>query len=68
VILGVTMYVQQLITPTSMDSAQARMMKYIMPVMFTGFMLFLPSGLVLYIFVNTILSLIQQYALQRKMA
>ena len=67
-ILGATMFVQQKVTPTSMDSKQARMMTYIMPVMFTVFMLFLPSGLVLYIFVNTILTMIQQYTLQRKMA
>ncbi|GMV40298.1 MAG: hypothetical protein AMXMBFR64_20140 [Myxococcales bacterium] len=66
-VLGLTMFVQQKLTPTSMDSAQAKMMMWIMPIMFTGFMLFLPSGLVLYIFVNTILSLAQQYALKRKM-
>ena len=30
---------------------------YVMPVMFTGMMLFLPSGLVLYILVNTVLEL-----------
>ena len=68
VILGVTMFVQQRLTPTSMDSAQAKMMQWMMPIMFTGFMLFLPSGLVLYIFVNTILSLAQQYALKRRAA
>lgn len=68
VVLGLTMFVQQKLTPTSMDSSQAKMMMWLMPIMFTGFMLFLPSGLVLYIFVNTILSLAQQYALKRKMA
>ena len=33
----------------------------IMPVMFTGFMLFLPMGLVLYILVNTVMTVIQHY-------
>lgn len=65
-ILGLSMFLQQQITPTSLDSSQARMMKYIMPVMFTVFMLFLPSGLVLYIFVNTLLSMLQQYYIKRK--
>jgi YidC/Oxa1 family membrane protein insertase len=66
VVMGVSMFLQQMLTPTSgMDEGQAKMMKYIMPIMFTGFMLFLPSGLVLYIFVNTLLSVIQQYWIQR---
>lgn len=65
-VLGLSMFLQQQITPTALDSAQARMMKYIMPVMFTVFMLFLPSGLVLYIFVNTLLSMVQQYYIKKK--
>jgi len=65
-ILGVAMFVQQKLSPTSIDSAQARTMLYVMPVMFTLFMLFLPAGLVLYIFVNTILTLVQQWFINRK--
>ena len=66
VVMGISMFLQQMLTPTSgMDEGQAKMMKYIMPIMFTGFMLFLPSGLVLYIFVNTLLSVGQQYWIQR---
>ena len=60
-ILGATMFIQQKLNPTTMDSQQARIMMYVMPVMFTGFMLFLPSGLVLYIFTNTALTLVQQF-------
>jgi YidC/Oxa1 family membrane protein insertase len=67
-LLGVSMFVQQKMTPTSMDSSQAKMMLYVMPVMFTVFMLFLPSGLNLYIFVNTLLSMMQQYYLRKKSA
>ncbi len=67
-VLGVLMYLQQKMTPTTMDSQQAKMMLYMMPVMFTVFMLFLPSGLNLYILVNTLLSLAQQYYLKRRFA
>ena len=59
-LLGVTMFVQQSFTPTAgMDSGQAKMMKWMMPVMFTFLMLFLPSGLVLYIFASTLLGIAQ---------
>jgi len=61
IILGLFMVAQQKLTPsTSADPAQKKMMM-IMPVMFTVFMLFLPVGLVLYILVNTAMSVIQQW-------
>ncbi len=65
VLLGVSMFVQQKLTPTTMDSAQAKMMLWFMPILFTVFMLFLPSGLNLYIFVNTLLSMLQQWHLRK---
>lgn len=58
--LGALMYVQQAITPTTMDPVQAKMMKYVMPITFTVFMLFLPSGLCLYMFTNSALGIGQQ--------
>ncbi len=61
VLLGLFMVAQQKIMPsTSADPAQKKMMM-IMPVMFSGFMLFLPVGLVLYILVNTGMSVTQQW-------
>jgi len=61
ILLGVFMWLQQKFTPSaSMDPQQAKMMQ-IMPIMFTAFMLFLPSGLVLYILVNTLTSVLQQW-------
>ncbi|MBI2975116.1 MAG: membrane protein insertase YidC [Deltaproteobacteria bacterium] len=61
VVLGVFMWLQQKMTPSaSADPAQAKMMQ-IMPIMFTAFMLFLPSGLVLYILVNTATGVLQQW-------
>ena len=61
ILLGVFMVAQQKLMPsTSADPAQQKMMM-IMPVMFSVFMLFLPVGLVLYILVNTVMSVTQQY-------
>jgi YidC/Oxa1 family membrane protein insertase len=68
IILGVVMFVQQRMTPTTMDSAQAKLMLYGMPILFTAMMLFFPSGLVLYIFVNTVLSIGQQWLIKRSAA
>ena len=66
-IMGVSMFAQQWMTPQAgMDEAQAKIMRWMMPIMFTAFMLFLPSGLVLYIFVNTVLSLAQQLMINKK--
>ncbi len=62
-IMGAAMFVQQRMTPAAADNPQAKMMSYMMPIMFTGFMLFLPSGLTLYILVNVILSMIHQWYL-----
>lgn len=60
VVLGASMFLQQKLTPTTADSQQAKMMMYFMPVMFMGFMLFLPAGLNLYILVSTVLTIVQQ--------
>lgn len=64
--MGASMFAQQAITPQPMEGAQAKMMKYFMPGMFTVMMLALPSGLTLYIFVNTILSMVHQFYLNKK--
>ena len=58
--LGVLMFFQQKMTPTTMDPAQAKVMLYLMPVMITAFMLFLPAGLCLYMVTNSALSMAQQ--------
>jgi len=67
-LLGACMFVQQKLTPmTGMDKAQERMMM-MMPVIFTVFMLTLPSGMVIYMLANTIVSIAQQQWLNRKLA
>ncbi len=65
VLLGVMMFVQQKMTPTP-DSQQQKMMMYMMPAMMFFFMLMLPSGLVLYILANTVVSLGQQWWINKK--
>ena len=57
--LGAMMVLQNRMMPTTGDETQAKMMRWVMPIVFTGFMLFLPSGLGVYIFVNIVLSVIQ---------
>lgn len=57
--LGALMILQNRMMPSTMDAAQAKMMRWVMPIMFTVFMLFLPSGLGVYIFANIVLSLVQ---------
>ena len=63
---GALMFVQQKISPTPQDSQQQKMMLYMMPIMFTGFTLFVPSGLTLYILTNTVLAMGHQIWLNRQ--
>ncbi|HIA02421.1 MAG TPA: membrane protein insertase YidC [Myxococcales bacterium] len=66
VLLGGFMFIQQLFTPSpGGDAAQQKMIKYMMPVMFSMFMLFLPSGLVFYIFISTVMTIGQQWYIRR---
>jgi YidC/Oxa1 family membrane protein insertase len=63
-VMGVTMFIQQKMTPTSGDPAQAKAM-LIMPFVFTLMFLNLPSGLVLYWTVSNVLQIAQQWSLNR---
>jgi YidC/Oxa1 family membrane protein insertase len=63
-LMGVSMFVQQWMTPTAGDPTQQRMMM-IMPAVFTVMFLNVPSGLVLYWLVNNILTIAQQYYMAR---
>ncbi len=65
--LGLLMFVQQKITPSTMDPQQAKMMLYMMPTMITAFMLFLPAGLCLYMFTNSLLSIAQQRFIEHRL-
>ncbi len=64
VIMGITMLIQHKLNPTPLDPMQARVMM-ILPIAFTFFFLFFPSGLVLYWVVNNTLSIAQQWYITR---
>jgi YidC/Oxa1 family membrane protein insertase len=65
VLMGVTMFAQQLLNPTPPDPMQAKIMK-MLPLIFTFFFLWFPAGLVLYWVVNNILSIAQQYVITKR--
>jgi YidC/Oxa1 family membrane protein insertase len=63
--MGVTSFIMQKFSPQPTDGTQAKMMLYFFPGFFTVMMLFVPSGLTLYIFVNNVLSIGQQQLVNR---
>lgn len=67
IVMGVTMVIQQKMTPSTMDPTQQKIMM-LMPVVFTFLFLSFPSGLVLYWLVNNVLSIAQQLYMNRKLA
>jgi len=64
-LMGITMLIQQKLNPAPMDPIQAKVMMAL-PVVFTVFFAFFPSGLVLYWVVNNTLSIAQQWVITRR--
>ena len=64
-LMGASMYLQQKMTPTTADPTQAKVMQFL-PVVFTFMFLNFASGLVLYWFVNNLLSILQQQLINRQ--
>jgi len=64
-LMGVSMWVQQKMSPTTGDPRQAQMMLWMMPIIFTFMFWSFPSGLVLYWLVNNILQVGQQWLINR---
>jgi YidC/Oxa1 family membrane protein insertase len=64
-LMGASMWFQMRLNPAPADPTQAQVMKW-MPVIFTVFMLWFPSGLVLYWLTNNLLSIAQQWVITRK--
>ena len=64
IIMGAAMLFQQRLNPAPADPVQAKVMQ-VMPIMFTGFFAFFPSGLVLYWVTNTLLSIAQQWYINK---
>ena len=63
-LMGAAMFFQQRLNPPPPDPVQAKMMQ-IMPVVFTGFFAFFPAGLVLYWLTNSVLSIAQQWRINK---
>jgi YidC/Oxa1 family membrane protein insertase len=64
ILMTATMVLQTRMNPVPPDPVQAQVMKY-MPFVFSIFFFFFPAGLVLYWLVNNILSIAQQWQIQR---
>jgi len=67
IVMGLTMFIQQKMTPTPMESQQQKIMQFL-PLIFTFMFLNFSSGLVLYWLVSNILSIVQQFYNNRKLA
>ena len=66
-LMGGSMFLQQRMTPSPADPTQAKIMMFL-PVIFTFMFLNFASGLVLYWLVNNLLSIAQQYVINRQSA
>jgi len=64
-LMGASMFLQQKMTPTTADPTQAKIMMFL-PVVFTFMFLNFASGLVLYWFINNLLSIFQQVMINRE--
>ncbi len=61
ILMGITMFIQQKITPNTMTDPTQKKIFQFLPVIMTFFFLTFPAGLVLYWLVNNILTIAQQY-------
>ncbi|MDP1931175.1 MAG: membrane protein insertase YidC [Gammaproteobacteria bacterium] len=64
-LMGASMYAQSLLSPAPADPMQAKIMRF-MPVVMTVFFLWFPAGLVLYWLANSVLGIMQQWYITRK--
>ena len=67
ILMGGSMWLLQKMNPTPPDPMQARIMM-MLPIVFTFFLARFPAGLVIYWTANNLLSILQQYAIKRRMA
>ena len=65
ILMGVAMWAQQKITPSTMDPSQQKILQF-MPFIFMAMTVSLPSGLTLYIFVSSLFGFLQQYLFMRE--
>ncbi len=67
VIYAISMFVQTRLNPQPADPVQAKVM-LVMPIVFSVFFLFFPAGLVLYWVVQNMLSILQQWHINKTLA
>ncbi|MCY4439234.1 MAG: YidC/Oxa1 family membrane protein insertase, partial [Deltaproteobacteria bacterium] len=65
-LMGASMFIQQWMSPTPTVDPNQRRMMMMMPLIFTVIFVSFPSGLTIYWFVNNLLSILQQYLINRK--
>ncbi len=63
--MGVSMYIQQKLNPAPTDPTQQKIFMFL-PFIFTALFATFPSGLVLYWFTNNVLSIAQQYVINKR--
>jgi YidC/Oxa1 family membrane protein insertase len=64
ILMGISMFVQQRMMPSTMEPAQARMMM-LMPLIFLGFFLWAQSGVVVYWLTSNVIGIIQQWVIMK---
>ena len=64
-LMGGSMYLQQLLNPQPADPVQAKIFMFL-PLIFTILLATFPAGLVLYWLTNNILSIAQQYVINKR--
>jgi YidC/Oxa1 family membrane protein insertase len=65
-LMGTVMFLQMRMSPAGTDPQQQKMMSVMMPVMFTGFSLFLPAGLSIYTLTSYLIGILQQLYVNRR--
>jgi YidC/Oxa1 family membrane protein insertase len=67
VLFGLTMFVQQRLSGQQVSDPMQQKVMNVMPIMLTAFFAFSPSGLVLYWFASNLVSITQQWYINRKL-
>lgn len=65
ILMGASMFLQQKITPNTMQDEMQKKIFQMLPIIFTFFFLWFPAGLTLYWFVNNVFTISQQYYINR---
>ncbi|WP_108062817.1 membrane protein insertase YidC [Poseidonibacter lekithochrous] len=65
ILMGASMYLQQRITPNTMQDEMQKKIFQMLPVVFTFFFLWFPAGLTLYWFINNVFTISQQFYINK---